>query len=155
MDDNAWVMWLALALTFGAIEAATADLVFLMLAGGAVAAAVASLLGASFAVEVITAVVVATALLGVVRPIAKRRLTTAPKASMGADAYIGRSAVVVETVSSRDGRVKLGGEIWSARVAQDRPEAEPGREVQVVAISGATVIVVPVEPTGEPTTRGE
>lgn len=157
MDDNAWVLWLALALTFGAVEAATVDFVFLMLAGGAVAAAVVSLLGASFAVEVITAVVVATALLAVVRPLVKRRLVSPEQAALGTDAHLGRSAVVVETVTARDGRVKLAGEIWSARVAEGRAAIDTGREVQVIAITGATVIVIPVVPgtTAEASSRGD
>jgi membrane protein implicated in regulation of membrane protease activity len=39
--DNPWLGWLGLALILAAVEAATVDFVFLMLAGGAVAASVA------------------------------------------------------------------------------------------------------------------
>lgn len=144
VDGNGWILWLALALTFGAIEAATVDLMFLMLAGGALAAALMNLLGLGLVTQVVVAVVVAIALLGVVRPMVKRRLGTVPRAALGVDAHLGRTAIVVQTVTEHDGRVKLGGEIWTARVAQDRPPAEVGQEVQVVAVNGATVIVVPV-----------
>jgi hypothetical protein len=48
--DNAWVLWLGLALVFGIVETTTLDLVFLMLAGGAVAGAFASVIGLPFLV---------------------------------------------------------------------------------------------------------
>ena len=47
LNDNVWLFWLGLALVLAAIEAATVDFVFLMFAGGALAAAVAAGLGAS------------------------------------------------------------------------------------------------------------
>ena len=37
LGDNDWVLWLGLALILGIIETTTLDLVFLMLAGGAIA----------------------------------------------------------------------------------------------------------------------
>ena len=48
---------------------------------------------------------------------------------------------MIETVTTTDGRVKLAGEVWSARVAPGQPACEPGEEVRVVRIDGATVIV--------------
>lgn len=152
--SNGWILWFALALVLAAIEAATVDLVFLMLAGGAVAAGLVAILGVSFTLEVITAVIVATALLGIVRPMVKSRLGSPDAPKVGIDAYLGRTAEVVETVSSRDGRVKLSGEIWSARVTDHDTTLAPGRRVEVVAVRGAQVIVVPVEPTGDASSQG-
>ena len=40
-SDNSWLSWLGLALVLGAVEAASVDFVFSMLAGGALVAAVA------------------------------------------------------------------------------------------------------------------
>ncbi len=143
--NNGWIWWLALAVALAAVEAVTVDLVFLMLAGGALAAALASFLGVPFALAVIVAVIAATALLGIARPPLKRRLLrVTPEIPMGADAQVGRPAIVVEPVTSLAGRVKLSGEIWSARAAVDSPELPVGREVRVVAIDGATVIVTPL-----------
>jgi membrane protein implicated in regulation of membrane protease activity len=77
LNDNVWLFWLGVGLVLAAIEAATVDFVFIMFAGGALAAAVAAALGASFPVQVVVAVGVAVLLLFVVRPIIKRSCSTA------------------------------------------------------------------------------
>lgn len=141
-SDNSWLSWLGLALVLGAVEAASVDFVFSMLAGGALAGAVAAAVGAPFTVQVITAVVVAAAMLALVRPMAKRYFAVAEgTGNIGAVAQVGRTAMVLQTVTEHDGRVKLGGEIWSARTAPDSAVCLPGQEVRVVSIEGATAIV--------------
>jgi len=141
-SENAWLAWLGLALALGAIEAASVDFVFVMLAGGALAGSVAAGVGAPFAGQVIAAVAVAAALLAMVRPVVQRHfLVPEGHSGIGADAQVGRSAVVLQTVTEHDGRVKLGGETWSARTAPDTATCLPGQEVRVVAIEGATAIV--------------
>jgi len=138
---GSWLAWLGGALVLGAIEAASVHFVFVMLAGGALAGAVAAALGASLPVQVITAVVVASALLATVRPIAKRYFTVPDNGGIGSRAQVGRLAMVLETVTEHDGRVKLGGETWSARTRPGAALCLPGQEVQVVSIEGATAIV--------------
>lgn len=142
LSENAWLAWLGLALVLGAIEAASVDFVFVMLAGGALAGSVAAGAGLEFPVQVIAAVGVAAALLLTVRPIAQRHfMVPEGHADIGAVAQVGRSALVLQTVTEHDGRVKLGGETWSARTAPDAAACLPGQEVRVVAIKGATAIV--------------
>ncbi len=141
LEDNGWVAWLALALTLGAVEVATVDLIFLMLAGGALAGAAASAFGLGLPLQIIVAVVVATALMGVVRPKMAQRLIGGEPAVLGAAAHVGQRAVVLEAVTANDGRVKIGGETWSARAAEGSGPIDAGRTVQVVAIDGATAIV--------------
>lgn len=141
LEDNGWVWWLALALGLGAVEAATVDLIFLMLAGGAVAGAVASAFGVGLPFQIIAAVVVATALLGLVRPQIARRMLGGDPPALGSAAHVGAKAVVLEVVTARDGLIKLSGQPWSARAAQDEGPIAAGRTVTVVAIEGATAIV--------------
>jgi len=113
-----------------------------MLAGGALAGAVAAAVGAPFAAQVIAAVGVAVALLLMVRPIVKTRfMVPEGHGDIGAVAQVGRTALVLQTVTEHDGRVKLGGETWSARTAPDTAACLPGQEVRVVSIEGATAIV--------------
>ena len=50
-------------------------------------------------------------------------------------------APLVETVTETDGRVRLAGETWSARVPDGAQPCMPGDEVRVVSIDGATAIV--------------
>jgi len=141
-SDSSWLAWLGLALVLAAVEAASVDFVFSMLAGGALAGAVAAALGASLTVQVIAAVVVAAALLALVRPVAKRYFSVPEgHGGIGAGAHVGRTAQVLEAVTEHDGRVKFGGETWSARTRPGAAAYLPGQEVQVVAIEGATAIV--------------
>lgn len=139
---NPWLAWVGIALVLAAIEAATVSFVFLMLAGGALAAALVSAFGAPFAVQVLAGVMVAAVLLALVRPLLTRRFMVAEAShTIGAASLVGRSARVLQTVTENDGRVKLGGETWSARTAGGAVQCQPGQEVRVVSIEGATVIV--------------
>ena len=141
-SENAWLAWLGLALVLGAIEAASVDFVFVMLAGGALAGSAAAAFDAPFPVQVVSAVAVAAALLLTVRPIVQRHfLVPEGHGQIGAPAHVGRPALVLQTVTEHDGRVKLGGETWSARTAPNTTVCLPGQEVWVVAIEGATAIV--------------
>lgn len=140
--DNGWLAWVGLALVLGAIEVVSVAFVFVMLAGGALAGAVAAAIGLGFPGQVIVAVSVATGLLLIVRPMVKSHfMVPEGHGEIGAVAQVGRSAVVLQTVTEHDGRVKLGGETWSARTAPNTAVCLPGQEVRVVAIEGATAIV--------------
>ena len=75
----------------------------------------------------IIAVAVAALLLAVVRPIIRRHFVEGEvDHGIGASSLVGREARVIETVTETNGRIKLGGETWSARVpahAQSCPPA--------------------------------
>jgi len=148
LNDNVWLFWIGVALVLAAIEAATVDFVFIMFAGGALAAAVAAGLGASFPLQVVVAVAVALLLLFLVRPLIKRQfLDGEVDHQIGASGLVGRQARVLQSVTDSDGRIKLGGETWSARLAAGATATVgPGEEVLVIAIHGATAIVSPVTP---------
>ncbi len=151
LTENFWLGWLGVAIVLAAIEAATVDFVFLMFAGGALAGAGAAALGAPFWLQVVVAVAAALLLLGLVRPMIRRKfLDSEVDHRIGADGLVGRRAWVLQAVTETDGRVKLAGETWSARLAEGSPPASPGDEVRVIAIHGATAIVAPVPP--DPTT---
>lgn len=142
LGDNLWLAWLALAFIFIAIEAATVDFVFVMLAGGALAGALTAVAGGGPILQVIVAVLVAILLIGVIRPMVKRQfMSSEASGTIGSAALEGRLGRVLETVTATDGRIKLAGEVWSARVVPGAPACEPGEEVRVVRIDGATVIV--------------
>ena len=149
LGDNVWLFWIGIALVLAAIEAATVDFVFLMFAGGAIAAAVAAGLGASFPLQVVVAVAVAVLLLFLVRPLIKRQfLDDETDHQIGTSALVGREARVLQAVTDSDGRIKLAGETWSARLAVgETSTVAPGEGVRVIAIHGATAIVSPVPPT--------
>jgi membrane protein implicated in regulation of membrane protease activity len=141
-DIDAWVWWLVGAAALGIPLVVTAMPEFGMLAVGAVAAAVAAGLGLGVVVQVLAFVVVSVALIAVVRPIAARHGKQLPQLVTGIDALKGKQAVVLERVDGSDGRIKLAGEVWSARSLHPDRAYEVGQEVDVVEIEGATAIVI-------------
>lgn len=141
-DIDAWVWWLVGAAALGIPLVVTAMPEFGMLAVGAVAAAVVSGLGFDTVIQVLTFVVVSVALIAVVRPIAARHSRQRPQLATGVEALKGRQAVVLERVDASGGRIKLAGEVWSARALDTGRAYEVGQEVDVVEIEGATAIVL-------------
>lgn len=141
-----WLWWVGLALALIVIEMLTVDLMFLMLGGGAFAGALVGALGAPLWAQVLIAVIVAGLLLFLVRPLAKRRLAQhSPESKTNTAAQVGRSATVVSDVTSRAGRVKLAGEVWTARSLDPELVLPIGATVEVVRIDGATAVVAPMD----------
>jgi membrane protein implicated in regulation of membrane protease activity len=141
-DIDAWVWWLVVAAALGIPLVVTAMPEFGMLAVGAVAAAVFAGLGFDVVAQVLSFVVVSVALIAVVRPIALRHSAQRPQLATGVDALKGKQAVVLERVDGSGGRIKLAGEVWSARALDTERAYEVGQEVDVVEIEGATAIVI-------------
>lgn len=142
MGEHAWLIWIGLALVAGLIEVATVDFVFLMLAGGALAAAGADLIGLGAPLQVVAFAVASGLLLAVARPPLKA-WAAGELTVTGTAALIGADARVLEPVSEKTGLVKLSGETWTARIAPGGRTLEVGSTVRVVGIEGATAVVAP------------
>lgn len=141
-DIDAWVWWLVGAAALGIPLVVTAMPEFGMFAVGAIAAAAVASLGFGVVIQVLAFVVVSVALIAVVRPIAARHGRQRPQLATGVDALKGKQAVVLERVDGAGGRIKLAGEIWSARSLDTGRAYDVGQEVDVVDIEGATAIVI-------------
>ncbi|WP_228078268.1 NfeD family protein [Streptomyces profundus] len=137
-----WVWWLIAAGGFGIALVLTTMPELGMLGVGALAASGVAGVTDNVVIQVIVFAVVSTALILVVRPIARRSRTQSPELSSGIDALRGRSALVLERVDATSGRIKLAGEEWSARALGDEDSYEPGSQVSVVEIDGATAVVM-------------
>jgi membrane protein implicated in regulation of membrane protease activity len=122
-------------------EVATLGLVLGFVAVGAVIAAAVALVTDNVAVEILAFIVGAVALLGLLRPVAARHLRTPHELRTGAAALVGARALVLERVDAQGGRVKIGGEVWSARSFDETQVIEPGATVEVFKIEGATALV--------------
>jgi membrane protein implicated in regulation of membrane protease activity len=145
LGDHVAAVFLALAILLGAAEMFSLDLILGMLALGALVGMVAALLGAGFAVAAIAAAVGAVACLAVVRPPLVRKLHTGPELSLGHGKLVGQQGVVTERMTGLEaGRIKLAGEIWSAKPYDETLAIEPGQTVEVLEIRGATAYVHPV-----------
>jgi membrane protein implicated in regulation of membrane protease activity len=85
--------------------------------------------------------VVSVLLLVGVRPVLRRRLTSGPGVPEPVKALEGKNAVVLEPVSRHQGRIKLDGEVWTARPFTADDVYQPGEQVTVMHIDGATAVV--------------
>jgi membrane protein implicated in regulation of membrane protease activity len=142
LGQNWWALWLTVFLAFAAVEMLTLDLFFIMLGGGALAALVADFTGADLWLQIVVFCVVSLLMIAFVRPVTLKHLHKGPaEQRTNIDRLIGETALVMEAVSSTGGRVKIGGDIWSAR-SESGVLAE-GQRVIVAAIEGATAVVAP------------
>lgn len=137
----AWVAWAVAAAVLAAGEAATAGLVLGPLALAAAIAAVVAAAGAGAGIQIAAFIVGSIVALAILRPVAARHVKMPPHVRTGTAALIGCSATVLEQVDRDGGRVKIGGEIWSARSYDQDEVAEPGDRVEVLKIEGATALV--------------
>jgi len=137
-----WVIWALVALGLAVGEIFTPGLFFLgPVALAAVVAGILALAGAGAIVQVIVFIAAAVASVGFIRPIAKAHLHMSSALRTGTAALTGTKAVVLQRVDSDGGRVKIGGEEWSARAYMEGQVFEPGSRVEVVKIEGATALV--------------
>ena len=137
-----WAIWLIIAALLAAGEVVTTGFILGPLAVAAALAALAAALGLGVLVAVIVFIAASVASLAVLRPVAKRHLRTPAQLRTGTAALVGAPAYVLERVDTLGGRVKIGGEVWSARAFFDDQVIEPGTRVEVAKIDGATALVM-------------
>lgn len=137
-----WLIWAIIAVLLGIGEMLTPGLFFLgPLALSAGAAALAGLFGGGTIVTLIVFILASIASLAFLRPIARRHIRMPSISRTGTDALVGRKAVVTRRIDANGGRVRIGGEEWSARSYLDGEVLEEGKSVDVIQIEGATALV--------------
>jgi membrane protein implicated in regulation of membrane protease activity len=137
-----WLIWLIAAGALVVAETLSLGLVLIMFAGGALVAGGVAALGLGVGLQVLVFAIAAVGLLLVVRPIARRHLENTKELSRtGIEALVGRTATVLRTVDAQQGRVKIGGDEWSAQSYDATQVLEVGRTVRVMEINGVTAVV--------------
>ena len=136
------VLWLIAAVLLAIGELLTPGLFFLgPVALAAVGAALAAGIGAGIILELIVFIAVSLASLAFLRPIARRHIRMPALTRTGTAALVGTKALVLQRVDANGGRVRIGGEEWSARSFFEEQTLEPGARVEVAKIEGATALV--------------
>ena len=137
------ILWFLLMIVFLFVEASTVVMVSLWFAAGALAAMIASLLGAEVWLQAVVFVAVSGAMLALLRPVfrkyVKPRIT-----KTNLDAVIGSVGIVsvrIDNIQSA-GQVKLGAMEWTARSTTGEV-IEEGTQVKVDRIEGVKVYVTP------------
>ena len=137
-----WVVWVVVAVVLAIGEVLTPGAFFLgPVALAAVAGAVAAAVGGPVWLQLVVFIAGSTASLGLLRPIARAHLRMPAAIRTGAAALEGGHALVLQRVDRNGGRVRIGGEEWSARAYMPDQVLEPGVQVEVVKIEGATALV--------------
>ena len=138
----AWLIWAIAAVFLAVGELFTPGLFFLgPVALAAVATAVVALVGVGVVAQLVVFIAGSVATVAFLRPIAKRHLHMPAALRTGTAALEGTKAVVLQRVDVNGGRVRIGGEEWSARAYMEDQVLEPGTRVEVVKIEGATALV--------------
>ena len=147
--NYAWIVWLVLILLFVTIEMVTLELTFLMVAIGSLGGLVSGLFGAPWWLQLVIAAVLAVVLLLAIKPPLLRALKKGgDPTKSNVDALLGLDGRVVHSIGDEGGQVRLAnGETWTARLspATEQRVVEPGEQILVIAIDGATAVVVPAE----------
>ena len=137
-----WVIWAIISVLLAIGEIFTPGLFFLgPIALAGLAATVTAAVGGGILLQVVVFAVGSFAAVGLLRPIARAHLTMPRAIRTGAAALEGAKAIVLQRVDGSGGRVKIGGEEWSARSYMPGEEFDVGTEVEVVQIQGATALV--------------
>jgi membrane protein implicated in regulation of membrane protease activity len=138
----AWVIWAIVTVLLAIGEIFTPGLFFLgPIAVAGLAATIAAALGGPVWLQIVVFGVGSFASVGLLRPVARAHLKMPHAMRTGAAALEGAKAVVLQRVDGRGGRVKIGGEEWSARSYMPDESFDVGTEVEVVQIQGATALV--------------
>ena len=142
---EAWIVWVIVAAVLGVAELMTTTFALGIIAVGALVAAGAGAMGLGIPFQLLSFMVASAAGLGFVLPVARRHIKQPPLLKTGPAALVGRSARVLEEVTEHGGRVRIGGEVWSARAYDESLIIPVGRVVDVMQIEGATALVYPRE----------
>ncbi|HAN44891.1 MAG TPA: NfeD family protein [Ruminococcaceae bacterium] len=136
--------WLAAAVFFGLLEAATVQLVAIWVCLGSVAAIVPAFFKASLSVQFAVFFAVSAAALILTRPFVKKVLKVKTEKT-NADRVIGQTAIVIEDIDNKlsKGRVFVMGLDWAA-YSVNSEKLEKGCEVKVTAIDGVKLAVEPL-----------
>ena len=138
----AWLAWAIAALLLAVGEIFTPGLFFLgPVALAAIPAALVALFGGPAWLQLLVFAAGSAASLGLLRPLARAHLRIPPALRTGTAALEGARALVLQRVDRSGGRVRIGGEEWSARAYLDDQVFAEGASVDVIQIEGATALV--------------
>lgn len=136
------IVWLVAGILLAAAEIFTGELTLLTLGLAALGTAgVSATLDTSLVADALIFAGITLVLFVGVRPVLRRRFGTPPPIATNVDALPGKTALVLQRVAEHAGRVKIDGEVWTARPLNPDETYEEGSSVYVMKIDGATAVV--------------
>ncbi|MBC7900054.1 MAG: NfeD family protein [Saprospiraceae bacterium] len=145
MDQLAWIIWLVLGVGLIIAEVFTLGFVLLWFGVGALAAALAGMLGAPFTVQFFVFALVSIALTAMSRTIFAKYLSHNDEdtVKMGMDSLPGQIGTVTLASSGalKESAVKVFGSTWTAFPVDGETELVEGEKVEVVNVRGSSIYV--------------
>ena len=147
MDQLAWIFWLVLGIGLIVAEVFTFGFVLFWFGIGAIAAALAGLLGFGFVGQFAVFAVVSIALTVMSRTIFSKYMWDAKGSDvkMGVDSLPGQIGTVTNSSKGalNEGAVRVYGSEWTAFPVDGETITE-GEKVEVVSVKGSSIYVRPV-----------
>ena len=146
MNEFAWILWVLLGVILIIAEIFTPGFVLLWFGAGAIAAALAALVGAGYPFQFLIFFVVSIALTAASRTIFTKYLMRDEgegSYKSGADSLPGQVGMVVAASRGAlsEGAVKVYGSTWTAYPAEGEEPLEAGARVIVESVRGASIYV--------------
>lgn len=139
------IVWTLVFLAAIVFESITAELVAIWFVPGAITALVLSAFSVEVWIQCVVFLVISAVLMILAFKIFRKIIFRTRKENRtDTDLIIGSSVKVLEKIDNLEmtGAVKVGGQIWSARMANDEDTAEIGEFVFVERISGVKLICI-------------
>ena len=145
MDQLVWIAWLIVGVGLIIAEIFTLSFFLLWFGIGALAAALAGMLGAPFVLQFVIFAVVSIALTAMSRTIFANYLSHGDENSvkMGVESLPGQIGTVTDASKGalHESAVKVYGSTWTAYPADGETLLEEGEKVEVVSIKGSSIYV--------------
>lgn len=139
-EIQAAIFWLIVVIGFVVAEGFTLGLTFIWFAGGAILAMLVSFFGLGLWVQIFAFIVGSGLMLFYTRPVAIKVFKIG-STKTNVDSLIGKQGVVIKKLEPFSmGQVKVKGQIWSAKPAENNEILE-GATVEVIKIDGVKLIV--------------
>ncbi|MBO0810877.1 MAG: NfeD family protein [Microlunatus sp.] len=142
---HAWMIWVAIAAGLGVAELVATTLDLALLGVAALGAAGLAAFGLPIGIQFVGFCISAVLLMALVRPVVRRHMLTTPPVRSGVARLVGKEAITLTDVERNSGRVKIGGEEWTARPYDSDLVIPKDTTVEIFAIEGATALVYPRE----------
>ena len=139
---NLTTIWLIVFVACIAIEIITMGLTTIWFAGGSLAAAIVSAIGAPLWLQLVLFFGVSLLLLYLTRPVAVKYFNK-DRVKTNAESLVGQQAIVISDIDNLQGigQVTVNGQEWSARNVRGDERLSVGSVVFIRAISGVKLMV--------------
>ena len=148
MEQYLWIAWIVLGVALIIAEIFTLGLFLFWFGLGALAAALAAMLGFGLPIQFGLFAVISVGMTIMSRTIFAKYLPhqDGPEIKMGVDSLPGQIGTVTSASSGalNEGAVRVYGSVWTAFPADDDIKLIVGEKVEVVSVKGSSIYVKPV-----------